>query len=218
MPPSSPVANQSPAAAPHLRNDGLVEETRLKILEAALKTIGRVGPHRLTMTDVSDVARVSRGTVYRYFATRDELFEGVMLYETERFERDVNDRLAGTDAGGPRLTGLVEFLLEYLEGHPALNQLLKVDPRYVLEFLWKNLDTFRTVTLGASKPLLSRLPLVESGLVREEALNELLLRVLISFFLLPRTDDDESLAALGVVLRSLDTNDSEQSLSAEGAR
>lgn len=166
-----------------------------------------MGPERLTMTDVSRLAKVSRGTVYRYFATRDELFEGIVRYETERFEREVNTRLDGLEAGSPRLVGLVDFLLDYLEHHPALTQLLETDPRYVLDFLWDNLDTFRKVMLGTSGPLLSRLPLVESGLVQAEELNELLLRVLISYFLLPRADDDGSLTALGLILGSLSITD-----------
>lgn len=188
-------------------NDGLLEDTRRRILEAALSGIGRMGPERLTMTDVSNLAKVSRGTVYRYFATRDELFEGIVRYETERFEREVNARLEGLEAGGPRLAGLVDFLLDYLGHHPALTQLLETDPRYVLDFLWDNLDTFRRVTLGTAGPLFDRLPLVESGLVQARDLNELLLRVLISYFLLPRADDDESLTALGLILGSLSITD-----------
>lgn len=193
--------------SPRTTEDRLVDATRRKILEAALAGMGRVGPRRLTMTDVSELARVSRGTVYRYFATRDHLFEGVVDYETERFEREVNARLKGTDPGVPRLAGLIEFMVEYLDEHPALTQLLEIDPRYVLDFLRANLDTFRAVMLKTSGPLLSRLPLVESGHVSQEALNELLLRVLISFFLLPRPDGDESLDALGVVLGSLSITD-----------
>ena len=188
-------------------NDGLLEDTRQRILEAALSGIGRLGPGRLTMTDVSSLAKVSRGTVYRYFATRDELFEGILRYETERFEREVNTRLEGLEAGGPRLAGLVDFLPDYLGNHPALTQLLETDPRYVLDFLWDNLDTFRKVMLGTSEPLLSRLPLVESGLVQAKELNELLLRVLISYFLLPRADNDGSLTALGLILGSLSITD-----------
>ncbi|MGI8493122.1 MAG: TetR family transcriptional regulator, partial [Acidimicrobiales bacterium] len=42
----------------------LVPATRDRILESALVAMGRVGPRRLTMHEVSEKAGLSRGTVY----------------------------------------------------------------------------------------------------------------------------------------------------------
>lgn len=52
------------------------EDTRERILEAALKLIGE-GAHRLTIPNVAKEAGVAVPTVYRHFATKEELEDAV---------------------------------------------------------------------------------------------------------------------------------------------
>jgi AcrR family transcriptional regulator len=51
-----------------------MEETRLRITEAAMELHGSVGPARTTVTAVAERAGVQRHTVYRHFPTEAELF------------------------------------------------------------------------------------------------------------------------------------------------
>ena len=51
-----------------------MEETRLRITEAAMQLHGSVGPARTTVTAVAERAGVQRHTVYRHFPTEAELF------------------------------------------------------------------------------------------------------------------------------------------------
>ncbi len=51
-----------------------MEETRLRITEAAIELHGSVGPARTTVTAVAQRAGVQRHTVYRHFPTDAELF------------------------------------------------------------------------------------------------------------------------------------------------
>jgi AcrR family transcriptional regulator len=48
--------------------------TRLKIIDAAVKLHGTVGPARTTIKDVAAEAGVQRGTVYRHFPDLESLF------------------------------------------------------------------------------------------------------------------------------------------------
>jgi AcrR family transcriptional regulator len=50
------------------------EETRRRITEAAVELHGTVGPARTTMTEVAELAGVSRMTVYNHFPTEADLF------------------------------------------------------------------------------------------------------------------------------------------------
>src|SRR5579885_3233177 len=50
-------------------------ETRDKILEGARQAISVHGLKRVGMSDVSDAAGVSRGTLYRYFPSREQLLD-----------------------------------------------------------------------------------------------------------------------------------------------
>jgi AcrR family transcriptional regulator len=51
-----------------------MEETRLRITEAAMELHGTVGPARTTVTAVAERAGVQRHTVYRHFPTEDDMF------------------------------------------------------------------------------------------------------------------------------------------------
>jgi AcrR family transcriptional regulator len=51
-----------------------MEATRRRITEAAMELHGTVGPARTTMTAVAERAGVQRQTVYRHFASEEELF------------------------------------------------------------------------------------------------------------------------------------------------
>jgi AcrR family transcriptional regulator len=55
------------------RADGM-EETRLRITEAAMDLHGTVGPARTTVSAVAERAGVQRHTVYRHFPTEQDLF------------------------------------------------------------------------------------------------------------------------------------------------
>jgi len=50
------------------------EETRRRITEAAVELHGTVGPARTTVTEVAELAGVSRMTVYNHFPTDTDLF------------------------------------------------------------------------------------------------------------------------------------------------
>ena len=59
------------------------DEARRLLLEAAARCITRRGNSQIRMAEVADEAGVVRSTVYRYFATRDELLLGLLLLRTD---------------------------------------------------------------------------------------------------------------------------------------
>jgi AcrR family transcriptional regulator len=62
------------------------EETRSRLLEAAVSLCGRKGLHAATVEEIADAAGYTRGAVYSNFRDRDDLLRQV-------FERRVQDRL-----------------------------------------------------------------------------------------------------------------------------
>jgi AcrR family transcriptional regulator len=57
------------------RRAELVDQTRLRITEAAMRLHTTVGPANTTISTVADEAGVTRLTVYRHFRDQDELFD-----------------------------------------------------------------------------------------------------------------------------------------------
>jgi AcrR family transcriptional regulator len=65
------------------------EQTRDRIVQAAVDLLSTADAGDLSMNDVADRAGVSVRTVYRNFATRDELLDGVIHWIGQRFSRQV---------------------------------------------------------------------------------------------------------------------------------
>src|SRR3954447_983049 len=93
-----------------------VEETRRRIVQAAMELHGSVGPARTTMSAIADRAGVQRQTLYRHFPEERELFRACSgLYEELHPPPDAEGLLA-VPAGEERLraglTGLYAFYEE----------------------------------------------------------------------------------------------------------
>lgn len=178
-----------------------VPATRDRILEGALAALGRVGPRRLTMSDVSDRAGLSRGTVYRYFPTKDDLLAVLAEYEQDRFSEGLRRALA--DSGQePTLAAVVEYILGYLRQHPALPLMIDVEPEFVLAFLRRQMPVFHRITEELLGPVMARSRPVAEGWVTVPELDELLLRVVLSVFLVPGEDGAVTVGALEGALGS----------------
>jgi AcrR family transcriptional regulator len=80
---------------------------REQLIDAAEACFQRFGVNKTTVEDVAAAAEVSRATVYRYFADRDDLILGVVLREAERFLRRMSARVNRASNFGD---GLVDFV------------------------------------------------------------------------------------------------------------
>ncbi|WP_170861190.1 TetR/AcrR family transcriptional regulator [Trujillonella endophytica] len=59
-------------------------DTRDRILRAGMECVTRFGRAKTTMQDVAAAAGLSRATLYRHFADRGALFNGIREFERER--------------------------------------------------------------------------------------------------------------------------------------
>ena len=80
------------------------EKVRQRLLDAAKAVVLRDGPEGATTRAILEEAGVSAGTLYNYFASKEELFEALV----QDVLRDSVAALAATDQG------LVEFVAELM--------------------------------------------------------------------------------------------------------
>lgn len=172
-----------------------VPATRDRILEGALAALGRVGPRRLTMSDVSDRAGLSRGTVYRYFPTKEDLLAVLAEYEQDRFSEGLRKALDAT-AGEPTMSDVASYISGYLIQHPALPLMIDVEPEFVLLFLRRQMPVFHRITEELLVPLMSKTKPVKEGRLTVAELSDLLLRVVLSVFLVPGEDGQVTVGVL----------------------
>ena len=63
-----------------------------RILDAARAVFEQYGARRANVDDIAAEAGVSRSTLYRRYATKDELLAAVVLRETDTFLDELEDR------------------------------------------------------------------------------------------------------------------------------
>ena len=69
--------------------------TRQRILAATAEVLGRNGKTKLSLSDVATQAGVSRPTLYRWFASKEELLSAFSRYERHVFESGLGKATTG---------------------------------------------------------------------------------------------------------------------------
>lgn len=99
-----------PSDASDSRGDG----KRRRILDAALAVCARSGIAAARMEEVAAGARVSKGTLYRFFESKEDLFLATLTDAYERGLSALEARLAEPGDPRERLEGLFEGLVDVL--------------------------------------------------------------------------------------------------------
>lgn len=109
------------------------EETIANILKATEEVVLMSGADRISILDVCQVAGVSRGTFYRYFASQEDLLDTFSRHKRESFHSSLSQELGQISDPEARLNALFAYLDNYLEQSRA-RRLLVVAPDYALGF------------------------------------------------------------------------------------
>ncbi len=103
------------------------DEARKRIVDAALTCIERHGPAQTTLSDVADSLGITRRTVYRYFATTEDLFTAAAEVALGGFVARIEGFTADIDDVAGQLVEIVAFIIERLPSEPLLTLLLEND-------------------------------------------------------------------------------------------
>lgn len=110
-----------------------VDRATQSILDAALVEFDRYGIRKVALDDVARRAGVSRTTIYRRFANRDDLVAAVMDRENERLFADIAEELK---AERPQSNYYVEAFTSAVlrtRGHRVLSRMISEEPALSLE-------------------------------------------------------------------------------------
>jgi AcrR family transcriptional regulator len=89
------------------------ENKRERILECAAHAFAQGDFHKVLTDDIAAAAGVGKGTVFRYFATKEELFTAAMSYCQERMHKEIEHALSGVEDPVALLRTVCEKLVEY---------------------------------------------------------------------------------------------------------
>lgn len=164
------------------------EQSVSRILDATLDAIARLGLKHLSMSDICRISGVARGTLYRYFPTKEAVLEGIADRVRQRFVDGLNEICQESDSPYERLITVLTFLAEYSREAKG-DHMIEVEPAFVLEFLTRQLPYYSEVISHALAPLFEEVNKRPGREIDPLIWSNLLLRVNISIFLLPPPDD-----------------------------
>ncbi|CQD16712.1 TetR family transcriptional regulator [Mycobacterium lentiflavum] len=175
------------------------EEARKRIIDAALRSMERRGPKHTSLSVIADDLGVTRPTVYRYFATLDELVTAASDVALGGWTARIADLTAGNGEPVELLVEAVAYLVEQLPNEPVLMMLLETDQSRLMS---------RQMVLGESirrsRVILERTEIDWAALGYRgrdfDDLVEYLLRIIQSMVLVP-SDPPRSAGQLRAVLR-----------------
>ena len=101
------------------------DERRDQLLNAAERVLLQRGLAATTVADVAAAAGVAKGTLYLYFASKDELLAGLRSRYLSKFTAAVGATVTGSVASPAKrldrfVSGLFEFSVEHQELHHLL--------------------------------------------------------------------------------------------------
>jgi AcrR family transcriptional regulator len=174
-------------------------DTRGRILEAALRTLGRQGSDGLSMAGIGREAGVSRRTLYRYFNNREGVLEAIAEHVGGTYSRIIEDAVAAVPDLDRRVEVVLTTTVHYGDHHPAAVAVFRMEPGFTLQFLQSTLAHYIDVIATAIEPAVAELAVVRAGGVTINQIAELIIRLGVSGFMLDSAEREH----LGTVLARL---------------
>jgi AcrR family transcriptional regulator len=171
--------------SPTERAPAPVEEdtsTRNRILAATAEVLGRNGQTKLSLSEVALQAGVSRPTLYRWFASKEDLLEAFGRYERQLFGSGMTKATAGL-RGADKLDAALSFIVSYQQSYSGV-RIVDVEPEVAIAQLSQVIPIMR-------EQLLRLLPGPNSAVKAATAI-----RVAVSHYIVRSDDADQFLAQL----------------------
>ncbi len=96
-----------------------------KMLDAAGRLFGTRRFHEVRMEDIAAEASVSKGTLYRYFHDKDELFLALLAKASQQLVAELKTRMDRADDSRARLIAFVEAVIDFFDRRPHLFDLIQ---------------------------------------------------------------------------------------------
>ncbi len=96
-----------------------------KVLDAAGRLFGAKRFHEVRMEDIAAEAEVSKGTLYRYFHDKDEMYLALLERASHQLVAELHTRVAAAAGGRARLIAFVDAVIAFFDRRPHLFDLIQ---------------------------------------------------------------------------------------------
>jgi AcrR family transcriptional regulator len=98
------------------------EQRKQVILSAAEKIFYEKGFETATMQDIADYCELSKGTLYLYFKTKNELCIAIYSKSLEKFREELIERINQTNDSIQKIKNITFCFIDFIDKHPAYYQ------------------------------------------------------------------------------------------------
>jgi TetR/AcrR family transcriptional regulator len=124
---SSPDAPVAPEAAAPARKRPKPGERRVQILQALATMLEQPGAERITTAALAARLEVSEAALYRHFASKAQMFEGLIEFIEQSVFTLVNQIGEREPPGAPQAAKTVAMLLQFAEKNPGMTRVMVGD-------------------------------------------------------------------------------------------
>jgi len=156
--------------------------TSERILSATAEVLGRNGMNKLSLSEVALQAGVSRPTLYRWFASKEDLLDAFGAWERDTFDSGVTAATAGL-RGTERLDAALQFIVSYQRSYSGV-RMVDIEPEHVISRM--------SVIIPVMRARLERLIAGPRGPVAAATA----VRVAVSHYIVRSDDEDQFLEQL----------------------
>lgn len=192
--------NSTDANGKKTRSTG-AEQSITRILDAAMESASRQGLRNLSMSDVCRIAGVARGTLYRYFPSKEALLESLGQRTRHQMETGIREAAAGAKTGNECLRAVIDLLISVTVETKA-RDILEVEPLFFMEFLQRNMPHYIKVVTDVLGPFYEEIDAAMDHKVDRTLFTEMILRLQISYIFLP--DEQASDQLIDKIFKALD--------------
>ena len=157
-----------------------------KILDGTLRAIGSIGARRLSMSDISEASGVSRGTLYRYFTSKEDVLAAVSEYICSSFEKGIIEAGQGIADPIERFRAVMRFYGRFtIERSP--DGIFEVEPAFHLNFLRSHFSRHKAAVQQALEPVLDHFETLTGSRLDRDIFCDTLVRLQLSTLIIPAT-------------------------------
>ena len=154
------------------RDEQLSRRRRKEILAVAIRHFAERGFADTDVQLIADELGVGKGTVYRYFSSKERLFLAAVDRGMEALREAVDAAAARATGPLPRIEAGIRAYLEYFDRHPAVAELIIQERAQFRDRKRPTYFVHRDANLGPWRELFARL--IASGVMRDVPVDRIL--------------------------------------------
>ena len=126
-PPVPPDADAAEATAAPVRKRPKPGERRVQILQALASMLEQPGAERITTAALAARLEVSEAALYRHFASKAQMFEGLIDFIEQSVFTLVNQIMEREADGHAQVARIVALVLQFAERNPGMTRVMVGD-------------------------------------------------------------------------------------------